>query len=840
MTDRDDRHLFADFPRGKNGRRPTKSVSWTRAAWLSLAFTAIGAPLLFGGAPGWTVPIIAACAGITALISAFASHRASRVLAPSSVLAMFVGIALFTAIQALPLPCSLAAMLAPNAVVHARASAALFGHDVLCTISEDPGVTQEEVLKALAWLAVYASSAWTLQLIGRKSVAKMVAVGCGLLALVAMVHVTLNAELVYGLLRPAFGSAHYAPFVNPNHLGGLTAMGVPVAIGIARAETPQSGRSLWIALTLGLLAATAITLSRGAILAALVGIGLTVLLAYRVSLQAKASTRRWLEPLLLTVGFLVAVLVVLGAAGTEALQSEFANADASKLEIAARAMELAVVGPWLGVGRGAFGSVFVERAGVSTIRYEYAENFVGQWCVDWGIVVGPIVVLVIALGLGKAALQARRPERIGAIAGAVVYFVHNLVDFGIERLGSACLAIMLLAVAIEADSATKEKGSNDAASAPSGYFSGPRASLIFAVTLGLATLVGVVLIGPRVEARRVDVAQTALETALREGDRNAFRAVLLDAARVHPREPIFPLLAGAEATHHREQHGLNMLNRAILLAPDWAAPHVAAARYLRETGHFAQAVLEAREAVERDLDRGLPISCLLVRDRPEAQTLLDVAARGEDRVMTIERNFPCLDAELTSYEDEARRLIEVEPRLISPRIRLVERAIAMGRLDEAQVHAQRLLQVTTPEAFLARARLAIARNEMDEARTLAHSAERGLLWDALSVRAEIEAREGEWENARATVAEMRGIVGANAEMLGRTELFLASIELIGQHRGRALAAYEHAYRDFGRNEALPSIAQLAEGLGNPQRAAEARRLLCELGHAAYCDPEPTP
>ena len=382
---------MTDRANGSSERRArsNKETLWSRVAWFSLALTTIGAPLLFGGAPGWTVPIIAACAGLTALLTAYANHRAGKVLAPSAVLAMLIGAALFTVLQALPLPCELVAVLSPDAVRHARASAALFGQDALCTISEDPGVTQEEVLKALAWLAVYASTAWTMHLVGRKNVAKTLALGTGALGFVALVHVTLNAERVYGILLPSFGSAQYAPFVNPNHLGGLTAMGVPLAIGIARAETPQSGRSMWIALVIFLLASTSITLSRGAILAALVGAALSALLLFRASRRTSAAGG-WKEASLLVLGLVVAAGAVLGAAGTEALQGEFANTDISKLDITARALELAVVGPWLGVGRGAFGSVFVERAGVSTIRYEFVENFIGQWCVDWGIVFGSI------------------------------------------------------------------------------------------------------------------------------------------------------------------------------------------------------------------------------------------------------------------------------------------------------------------------------------------------------------------------------------------------------------------------------------------------------------------
>ena len=295
------------------------------------------------------------------------------------------------------------------------------------------------------------------------------------------------------------------------------------------------------------------------------------------------------------------------------------------------------------------------------------------------------------------------------------------------------------------------------------------------------------------------------------------------------------LLAGAAATHHDEQRGLNMLNRAILLAPDWAAPHVAAARYLQETHHFSQALVETREALERDVNRGLPIGCELVREQPSAATILALAARDEARVATIEHLFPCLNPELPNYEDESRLLIEAEPALVLPRVHLVARSVALGRLDEAQAHAQRLLNVQTPEAFLARARLAMAQGELDTARELAQRAEREQPWNALSVRAEIEARDGAWEEARATVGEMRGLCGADVQRLGTTELFLASIELIGGHRGRALAAYEHAYRDFDRTEALPPIANLAAGLGNTARATEARRELCAMNIPDYCD-----
>lgn len=789
--------------------------------------------MLVGGAPGWSVPIIAGLAGVSALVSVGAAWHARRAMPVGLCLAVLVVGTVWTALQAVSLPCGLAETLAPDAVLHARRTAELFGEEARCTITQDPARTREEVLKGLALVSLFVSASLTAAVAGRDMVIRIVAITCVIVGVSALGHGVLAATAIWGLYTPIDGSALLGPFVNPNHLGGLLAMGATVTLGHALSKRHRERRTQWLVGTWILLGCVAVTLSRGAILAAVGGLAFfAALVARERAAQTRTQNRSRLERLLTHPSSVAVLAVVLGTAvigataGLDAFRDDVMSADLTKVELALRGLELALAGPWTGVGRGAFGVAFVERAETGMVRFDHAENALAQWSVDWGIVMGPAIALGLLVVIARSVKRAHRTHILGAAVGLCVYAAQNMVDFGLEMLGSASVAVVLLAATV-----------TDPAQAPVEDRSLLARSLPAAALGALITLAASALLGRSVHEQRVEIARAMLERAMADGDREEFAAVVRRAAVAHPREPVFPLLAGAEAARHGERASLGFLSRAMLLAPAWPSPHLVAARFLATHGHYDQALVEVREALERSPAVSLDVACRILQLRPGEETVRRLAPRNDRRRAALAGLAGCVppDASGAGAVDEA--ILALEPTLEEPRGRLADRAVRRGDIAEARRWSESG-SAESPVLLLVRARVELAAGDAEAALDSARDAERVATdpWDAVAVRARALARLGRWDEARDTIGELRGLSGARPERLAATDLLLGELERDGGHPGRALAAFEDAWRSFESLDALVQVARIATDLGDPERARAARRTLCERERTAYCDP----
>jgi tetratricopeptide (TPR) repeat protein len=823
------------MPTPDDRRRPGRPWS-EQLAIGALGVTTVTAPLLFGGVLGWTVPVIAGLSAVSVLMAAFAGWRSARPLPHGLLLVALVAGALWTTLQAVPIPCGFASWLVPESAEHTARTAELFGLEPRCTVTEDPGRTREEVLKGLALVSLFVAASFVSSIAKRDAVLRIVGVACTAVAVAALGHTVLDAHAIWGVYVPIHGSASLGPFVNPNHLGGVMAMGALVAFGLASSSRHRDLRLPWTLAGVTMLGVMALSLSRGAVLAVLVGLTLFGAMTARGQAQSMPSTSRtaWerflLRPATLaSLPVLLGLVVIASAAGLERFTRDLGDTDHSKLEVARRALALAATGPWVGVGRGAFAVAYVERAETGRVRFEYAESFPAQWAVDWGIVVGPAIAIAIGYVVVRAVVQANRPHLYGGLAGVVAYAVQNLVDFGTEMLGSASIAVVLLAGA-----ATGHMSSS--ASDPVAV----RRSVALALTTGSLTLIAIAVLGGSVPEQRVEVARADLEEALSHDDRTGFAEAVRQAATAHPREPVFPLLAGAEAARHGEPRSLAYLNRAMLLAPAWISPRLVAARYLARHGHFDQGLLEMREALELDASLAASDACVLLQARPTAETLLRMAARNEHRTASLVALVGCMPPDATNADEVDLAILASEPSLVEPRVRLIERAVRRGQLEDARTRAGEWADGEPPTVTLARGRLELAAAEPARALESAERAEAFLEdpWPAVVLRARAHAALGDWAATRDTVGELRGLAGSDVARLADAEVLLGELESQGGHRGQALAAYEGAWRAFERLDALVEVARLARALDDEPRALAARRTLCERDVTEYCTPVP--
>jgi len=809
----------------RTGRRQQRSdarrrdTRLDRIALVGMTVLALLGPMLFGGALPWTTGVLAALAAATLLLCGFSSTTTADERAPT-LFVVVIGLVLWTGLQATPLPIALVRWAAPSSADDAERSAALVGEGApaYVALSRAPGATLGEVLKGFA----AASALVAAYVLARRGHRIWVLSACGaagaLTAVVALGHLLAGAHTVFGLYAPVHASAEVlGPLLNPNHLGGVMAFAATLATGLAMTASDRRLRIVWILCAITCAAVCAIARSRGAF-GALV-LGLMLLGGWSLARARRSRThdasRQWAA--LAGTGVAAASLSAAAYMGWSELWPEFVAPGAtSKLDLAARGLVLVERSPWTGVGRGAFGEVFVRVFG-DTSRVTHPENIVVQWLSEWGIPAGLVALGAFAAALVAAATRMRTPARAGALFGVAAIAAQNLVDFSLEMSG----VLTLVAIAF------------GAALAPRTETPGPLRGVPLrqlALVAGVVCLVGTAALAPLVERWSVPALETELRAGLTRVDRTAFRATLAVAVKAHPSEPTFPLLAAADAIQRRTADAPAWLNRAMTLAPRWGASHLLAAAWLRSRDRQAQAWLEMREAARLTPERTAAAVCEM---------------RGLDGDLSgFEASIPRRAAERTPY---LRALATCLPLLSAEALRVdsllaalhIDQSLTRGRAARRSLArgdataAMRALERVRPSARSLEERelLAEALMRLERPRDALREINAGLAASGkqprlLERKARAQAALHDAAAVRATIEELRYEGGGDSLALGAAERLLGDLELQLGNPARAIAAYDLAHTYTGDDGVLASLAVAAERLGNRRRAIAAWDRLC--------------
>jgi tetratricopeptide (TPR) repeat protein len=792
-------------------------------ATLCLGVLILGAPQLLGGVLPWTINVIAAASFVCLAVVGLGAPAASRRF-PRLGWAL-LGACAFTLLQAVPLPCSWVALVAPDSAQKLRAVNALLGAapPSLCTLSQAPGATHEEVVKHLAWFATF-TACWIFAASGgRRALFWLIAGSALAMSVVALAHGVFEIDRVFGVYQPE-GLARtllFAPLMNPNNLGGFVAIGPPLWVGLTyRDENPSIRVFGYIAIALTS-AAAVLSLSRGAIAQLLASSLVMVWLMLR---QRNHKGRRP-DASLRELGLLTASAAGLGLgayiAGREVI-ADFGASKLEKLDLIARALHFAVVHPLTGVGRGAFASSFVAFAG-STVRYRYAENWVAQWAADWGLPLALGLIGLIGLELVQALkLSHRSLARLGAFTALGAWCAQNLLDFGFELVGLSVIASALLAACVAPSAAVI------AATEPAPVL-WRRGSFVSGAAL-IGALVLYAWLGPKLPGETLPALEARLRQAQTSPDRGAFKRQLAAALRLHPAEPNLTLLAASEAAARRDPRTLAWLNRAMQLAPGWARPHQLAFRWLWQRGQGRQALLELKTAAAIDIDVATEDVCRL--GRVDASWALGVAPHSDRRATFFERVSGCLYGAPSSeaFDDALLREFPGEKNALAHRaMRLIER----GRADESLALFDELqrthpdFQVAIIMKFETLLRLSRWKQMLDESDIALATLDEEHQVQLLSLKAQALARAGTPDLAYATLSEIRRRASSNPQRLAQSYELEGRIHWERREAGEALAAYRQAFKISSDNAYLRNIATAAESVGDRSQALWAYIHLCQ-------------
>ncbi len=554
-----------------------------------LTLTLALAVLLVGGAPRWAAAAVAvaAAAGVATTIT---SRRVSARRSPLLLL-LLAGCAL-TALQLVPLPAAWFEVLAPATHDLITDSQGLTGGGAgWRAASVDPPATARALLTGLTLLGV---AVLALRLgasdRGRRQLLTMVAAVAALAALIGLVHEAVGARALFGLYRPDHASPTVlGPLLNPNSYAALLVVGAIIAAGLTVTGQQALTRVGWIGAALLDVGVALLTLSRGAVVALVVGavVLIAVLAAQRAWREQPELERRprWGTslPALTIVACALSMVVYLsgGAVGRQlshtSLMAEMSE-PASKFEVWRASTTLIKEHPWLGVGRGGFETAFTRvHPGSAGGLASHVENEYLQTVVDFGIP----GALALGVLVGACLLAALRRWRDGPLAAAALAALAALatsasVDFGIELIGLAIPAVLLMSTLCHVP--LRDAGASSVATRTR------RIALASAILV--AAVVVVTPIGRGVDEDRARLGAPGQPELARS----------LAALRRHPLDFLSAGRAADAAFRSGDARAMRLLNHALALHPTLPGLHRLAARVLLAAGRPAQAALEYRLA----------------------------------------------------------------------------------------------------------------------------------------------------------------------------------------------------------------------------------------------------
>jgi hypothetical protein len=716
---------------------------------------------------------------------------------------------LWTCLQAVPLPWAIAHALDLESVESAtRLRGLSWGNAVPFTVSYDPGSTHLQILIGIGILSSFIAARLGGPP-GLRPIAVATVVSSTLIGLVGFAHEATGKDVLFGVYTPRFTSTRLlAPLMNSNHLAGFCLMGALIAAGLASQELRRA-RAVWLAASAFCTTVVAWTLSRGAIAALLFGF---VILAAWFATRKRSQTRRAAIPVAV-VGATIAGIAAF--ASLEPIARRFETRDFDKIEAAVHGLRLLEGSTWwLGVGRGAFSSAFVGYQG-SLDRYTHPENLIVQWTTEWGVPVAIALLLVISIMLWRRFRAAEEPLVAAVCVAVFALSLQNLVDFSLEMAGVAVVVAGLLGALLPTRA---RRGARQR-----------RAVLV--ASLGVfATLL--VVLSPSVLGSDTQSIVDRLTQYAKADDEARFVSDFRRGLALHPAEPALALLAGSYGGSKRHPSAARWLSIAMDQAPGWAAPHVVAARLLFAEGRTDQALLEIREAEQRQPGSSRELLCGFLIRFPKMEYIERAAPKGDQRVPYLNRVASAclrLPPELRAQLD--RLILKEKPTEPLPVLRESQRLIALHRSDLATSLLERALEEHARDGrlWMALIDVHLSSGEPEQALAVLERAERiGIATESLlELRARVDAALGSVDAMRSSVIRLRGEARGDPKLVARSFMLQGELEAAMGNVDEALAAYMAADAADPEMPALQRAADLALRSGRSTRARRFYQTICQ-------------
>jgi tetratricopeptide (TPR) repeat protein len=802
-------------------RKSSQPGSW--AACLLGTF-AVLAPQLLGGATESSELAIIAGGAAVALCCAWA-FRSSTMLGSTPLAAVaMLGAAVWTLIQALPVPCAWTEWAQPE---RTTIKAQLLELGVLespsCTLSLAPGATWTALSLAVTLTALLMSATAAARSGHRRILLVAIALSSVAMACVALGHAVVDAHSVFGLYTPLHARPQFllAPLMNENHLAGLLALGFPLCLSLAHTSERMDARVAWWTAGFITFASGLLSLSRGGA-GALVAGGLAYLLIELRRQRSGASMRA-------TIAVVIAMMACM-ALGTyfavDLLAKQFTPADSplNKIRVALKLAEFVQQHPWAGIGRGAMGDVSA-RLILRNQRLLFAENIIVQWVLEWGIPAALLIAAAFGGSLVKLRLE-KRAERALA-CGLLALVAQNLVDFSLELAGVASVAAIALGVLV-------------ACEAPGQGRIWPLERLRARSVL-LASAVAASLCAALAAPWLTRWSRSSLEEEI-SGKISQFQPpdavtpLIRKGLAGYPLDSMFLVLGAALAVRDNDPTAPRWLNIAFEAAPGWAGPHLQAASYLERNGRFGQAAIEFGLAVELSPSQS-GAACAFVKRHASAELVWAITPPGAANEQRLrEAMADCLLQERLWAEGEKAllQLLERFPSSEYAHRRLVMTAGNLGHPDLAMSRAWAMFQ-SLPKSSASVANLAemlTVQGSPQEALRIIDTSSKTVRdsQEVLLAEATAAARMHDERRLEDALNRVLARFGTTTRTRGGLLLFASQqLTTVGNHLA-ALTRARTAYELLGDPSALEIAHQAALRAGLLSAALRTAAELCNVGY----------
>lgn len=792
-----------------------------------MAAAVVLAPLWSGGWRLEILPVLFALVALSWGVVVQERWRSRRSLSVPLMSIVLGGLALLTAVQAVPLG-SLLAWVSPRAA-EVRSFVA---PDERMTVTYEVGATWRESSKLL----VYALVAAVAHEVARRRSARRVLVPvvvAGLASVAAaFLHRVLRLDAMWGFLEGERSASQLvSTFQNPNHASAFLTLCALTAVGLGL--DPGHRRERYVFLAAGVLLAglSVVEPSKGGVLALVFGLVLLAALLWLRSSEGQEA-----------IGFgVLLVALVLPLAGIvlrlDDVVREFGWGEnarplglVEKLAAAEAAWPIVIDHPVSGIGRGAYISVAPQYQATSLqLTFAFPENVVLQFLSEWGLIVGGFALLAVVGGVFNRVLRVRKPHEIGASVAVASVLAHDMVDFSLEMPGVAIAAAAIMG-SLSPGPHRRSRERRRWTFIPSVLEVKAGAPLALAWAVAPLALASLFLYG----AFRAGDLQTDLAW-LRTHSRQVAAGAGVDGARVqrvvrhHPANVLIATQVAyiREVQSPRDLPGaLAAINRALYLGPRYADAHVLAGRLLLRAGHRQQAFGELRRAWQ------------LTGGRQDIVHTAEEWARSAEEIMwAVPRSDPALDIPdpvavagmvrlLAQNRPLARGLLKGLPPIESlPDEALgavADAAAKVGALELALDAARQAVE-RRPEDAPARlllARLAHRAGQHEEAKAIADRLTPGEVGakDLLDLRLGLALAVDDYERARGVLDELRLVLPATRENQNDIALRKARLHMAEGRPDRVISELgpviagsptEPRFR-FIRAEALAGVGRKAE------------------------------
>ncbi len=621
--------------RSRRRRQLPVAVNHRAEPWiLGLLGTAVVGSVLAVGAVHVPVIVATATLVIAAGVVAVWIDRDKHVGWPLPC-AVLLLLAAYSAFQALPLPRALATLLAPHNVQSWDAAYELVNQPLrrFVPISLDPLASLLESLKWFVYATAFALAARVAHRREPTTIAALVFGSAALAAVSALGHRLLGATTLFGIYRPIYVTEHViAPLLNQNNFAGYLNLGAFAGLGLMVARRPLLPRwvtALGVSVIIGI---SVSSLSRGGFAALMVGaIALIVLLRRR----PQDPSRRGRTLLWLQGGAIVLGIVFFALSANRGAWNALVEEGLHKFSVIGWSRRMIWEHPLVGVGRGAFETTFPGyRQDFGGHIYEYAENFLTQWCSEWGVPVALSALAALFWLLRPAQLGTRRSAlALSCAVGVATLLLQNVVDLALE-LTSVALAMFVLLGGLYGG-AMKMRAQKLDTKLPLGKRHAPLLVGLAGAVLSLTSAVFGVRTAER-DRREAAAALRRTVTASKDEQLTVLEDVRSAILR-HPGDPYLPL-AAAVAARRAEQNPLPWIGGSIERDPMAGRAHLLLASVMAEHGVLDQALLGVRMAVEREpsiVPRAAQLALSITRDEGKLRSAIPAGKTGAPMLLYL-------------------------------------------------------------------------------------------------------------------------------------------------------------------------------------------------------------